>query len=165
MQRTETRQRTNTTEAVRYIQNRILGDLLAINEKFELRSEQHMRDLAHDVGEGLFYDCLDRFSVFLYRPYCDEPHRAYRYRRVAPGSFDHSLHSGRIVRDNSLVGGRFESEISPKDRFQWEELKRQRKLILNWMPCRGRSTAGMSERTNGGYESGAVGVSRTYLTR
>lgn len=165
MQRTATRQRTDTTEAVRYVQNRVLGDLLAINEKFELRSEQDMRDLAHDVGLGLFYDCLESLRLFLYRSRWYEPHRAYVYYRSAPGSFDSSPHSGRIAWDGDLVGGRLEFEVYPRNQALWESLKQKGLLCINWGPCSGRSTQGMTARADGGYASGDIGFSRTCFAR
>lgn len=165
MQLTATRQRTDTTEAVRYVHNRVLGDLLAINEKFELRLEQGMRDLAHDVGWGLYYDCLESLRLFLYRSGWDEPHRAYVYCRSAPGSFDPSPHSGRIARDRDLVGGRLEFEVYLRNQELWESLKQKGLLCINWGPCSGRSTQGMTARADGGYASGDIGFSRTCFAR
>ena len=165
MQQTVTRQRTSTMEAVRYVENRLLGDLLAIHEKFEMTTEERMRFLAHDVGVGLAHDCLDSLSIFLYRPGDYEFHRAYVYHRVAPGSFVHSPHSGRIARDSSLVGGRIDFELLPRDRPQWERLKQLGRLQLRWKPSRGRSMHGMYEQADGGYASGDVGISRTCFTK
>ena len=164
MQRTLNRQRTETTEAVRFVESRVLGDLLAIHEKFRMGAEDSMRSLAHDVGVGLRHDCLECLRLFLFPRFGYEPHRAYVYHRAAPGSFDHSPHSGRIARDGSLVDGRFEFEVWLRDRLSWEQLKREGRLRIPWGPCVGRSTRGMCVRPDGGYASGDVALSRTYLT-
>lgn len=165
VQQTMIRQRTDVTTDVRYVQNRVYGDLLAIHEAFGIDTKEHMYKLAHDVGLGLSSDCLGQLSLFLYQYGCFAPHRVYRYRRVAPGSFDHSSHSGRITRDANLFGGRLESEIALINRSVWEELKTRSQLYLRWGPCVGRSTYGMRERSDGGYASGEVGFSRTCLIR
>ena len=165
MQQTATRQRISTTVAVRYVRNRVLGDLLAIYEKFQMSTEERMRSLGHDVGVGLDDDCLDRLSLFLYRQGSSEPDRAYVYDRVAPGTFDPSRHSGRITRDSSLVGGCIDFEVCLRDRSRWERLIRGGALRLPWEPCRGRSTQGMYDEADGGYASGDVGFSRTCFLR
>ena len=165
MQRTATQQRTDTTEAVRYIRNRVLGDLIAIHDKFGMATEQLMYSLSHDVGVGLLYDCIESLRLFLYRSGWYEPHRAYVYHRVAPGSFDSSPHSGRIARDRDLVGGRLEFEVYLRYPELWESLKQKGLLCISWGPCSGRSTQSMTARADGGYASGDIGFSRTCFSR
>lgn len=164
MQRTTTIPRTDTAQAARYVANRILGDLLAIREKFGVSTDREVRDLAHDVEVGLQYDCLNRLSLFLYPKGWTRPHTAYLYDRVAPGSFSPSPHSGRIARCSILVGGYLHFEVSLRDASVWEQLK-VRSLKIAWSPCVGQSTNGMSAKSNGGYASGDIGFSRTYMRR
>ena len=165
MQRTMTAQRTDTTQAARYVSSRVLGDLLSIHEKFHMDAEWRMRELAHDVEVGLAYDCLSELRLFLYSPRSNQPIRVYIYERVASGSFAHSPHSGRIARSSELIGGRIEYEVGLRDRSIWEDLKRRNQLHLPWGPCSGKSIAGMSAAADGGYASGGLGFSRTMYTR
>lgn len=164
MQRTMTVQRTDTTQAARYVSSRVLGDLLSIHEKFGMSTEWEMRALAHDLEIGLAHDCLSNLRLFLYSLWSSQPIRVYIYERVASGSFAPSPHSGRIARSSELVGGRIEYEVGLRDRLKWEELKRYDLLDLSWNPCRGRSTAGMIAAADGGYASGELGFSRTMYT-
>lgn len=163
MQLTRTAQKTDTTEAARFVANRVLGDLLSIHEKFLMSTEREMRNLAHDIEVGLANDCLEALSLFLYPKGCQDPHTAYLYRRVAPGSFSSSAHSGRIVRCSMLVGGGLQFEVSLRNRATWDQLKPN--LKISWRPCVGRSTAGMSANADGGYASGELGFARTHLRR
>ena len=163
MPQTASRARTSTREAVRYVANRILGDLLAIHEKFRVPSESLLRSLAHDVSVGLYYDCLESLHLFLYRDGSPVPRRAYVYRRVAPSSFEHSPHSGRIASDPSLVDGRLDFEVQLRDSAVWDDLQKEGSFRIAWGPCIGQSTAGMYVRADGGYASGSVGLSRTCL--
>ena len=165
MQRTMTVQRTDTTQAARYVSSRVLGDLLAIHEKFGMSTEWEMRALAHDLEIGLAHDCLSNLRLFLYSLWSSQPIRVYIYERVASGSFAPSPHSGRIARSSGLVGGRIEYEVGLRDRLKWEELKRYDLLDLSWNPCIGQSTAGMTAVADGGYASGELGFSRTMYTR
>lgn len=164
MQRTMTVQRTDTTQAARYVSSRVLGDLLSIHEKFGMGTEWEMRALAHDLEIGLAHDCLSNLRLFLYSLWSSQPIRVYIYERVASGTFASSPHSGRIVRSSELVGGRIEYEVGLLDRLKWEDLKRYDLLHLSWNPCRGRSTAGMTAAADGGYASGELGFSRTMYT-
>ena len=164
MQRTMTVQRTDTTQAARYVSSRVLGDLLSIHEKFGMSTERELRALAHDLEIGLAHDCLSNLRLFLYSLWSSQPIRVYIYERVAIGSFASSPHSGRIARSAELVGGRIEYEVGLRDRLKWEELKRYDLLVLSWNPCRGRSTAGMTAAADGGYASGELGFSRTMYT-
>lgn len=163
MQRTAVQQMTDLALDARRVARRVEGDLLAIHEKFDMETESKLRDLAHDVEVGLAHDCIASLKLFLYRKGSSEPHRVYRYDRVAAGSFGPSPHSGRIDRDPLLVGGTLEFEVALRDRLTWEELKRTGKLRITWAPCGGRSTTGMNEVPDGGYQSGSIGFSRTCL--
>ena len=165
MQRTMTVQRTDTTQAARYVSRRVLGDLLSIHEKFDMNSESEMRKLVHDVELGLVHDCLSHLRLFLYPPRSSQPIRVYIYERVASGSFAPSPHSGRIARSSELIGGRIRYEVGLRDRPTWEYLKHHRQLHLSWSPCKGQSTAGMTAVADGGYASGELGFSRTMYTR
>lgn len=165
MQRTIVVQRTDTTEAARYVSDRVLGDLLSIHEKFGMSTEGEMKALAHDVELGLAHDCLSALRLFLYSPSGGQPARVYIYERVAVGSFAASPHSGRIARSWELVGGKIEYEVSLQDRSVWEKLKASNQLHLPWNYCRGRSISGMTATANGGYTSGDLGFSRTIYTR
>ena len=160
-----TAQRTDTTQAARYVSRRVLGDLLSINEKFEMGTETTMRKLAHDVEVGLAYDCLSELRLFLYSLWSNQPIRVYIYERVASGSFAPSPHSGRVARSSELIGGRIEYEVGLRNRPKWEYLKRNHQLRLSWSPCTGQSTAGMIATADGGYASGELGFSRTMYTR
>ena len=164
MQRTMTMPRTDTTQAARYVANRVLGDLLAIREKFGVSTDRELRDLAHDLEIGLRHDCLNKLSLFLFPRGWDNPHTAYIYDRVAPGSFRASPHSGRIARCSILVGGSLSYEVNLRDADTWDRLK-ARDLRITWSPCVGQSTHGMCAKSNGGYTSGDLGFSRAYLRR
>ena len=165
MQRTATVQRTDTTQAARYVSSRVLGDLLSIHEKFHMDTERRMKALAHDMEVGLIYDCLSELRLFLYSQWSTQPIRVYIYERVARGSFAPSPHSGRIARSSELIGGRIEYEVGLRDRSMWEALKSRHQLRLPWSSCSGRSTVGMSAAADGGYASGELGFSRTMYTR
>ena len=165
MLRTTTVSTIDTKAAARFVGNRVLGDLLSIHEKFGVRTEQELRNLAYDVTLGLLHDCLNRLSLFLYPTSWTQPHTAYVYERTAPGSFTPSSRSGRIERCSMLVGGTLDYEVSLRDRGVWDELKRQGHLKIDWKPCAGQSTAGMTNRTDGGYASGNIGFSRNHLRR
>lgn len=163
MQQTRVMQTTDTAQAARYVTNRVRGDLRAIHEKFNMSSLREIQNLADDVELGLSYDCLNRLSLFLYPPGRSTPHTAYIYKRVAPGSFEPSAHSGRIVRCNLLVDGYLEFEVGLRDSSKWASLRKQ--LKINWVSCIGTSTTGMTQAADGGYASGELGFSRTYLRR
>ena len=165
MQRTITDSTIDSRAAARFVGNRVLGDLLSINEKFGMRTEQELRSLAYDVTLGLLHDCLDRLSLFLYPISWTQPHTAYVYERTAPGSFTPSSRSGRIERCSMLVGGTLHYEISLIERHIWDELARAGHLKLAWKPCAGQSTTGMTSRTDGGYASGDIGFARNHLRR
>ena len=162
MQRTMTAARTDAA-AARFVSSRVLGDLLSIREKFSMSSDREVRDLAHDIELGLAWDCLNALNLFLYPPGWRLPHTAYIYRRVAPGSFEVSPHSGRIARCTILVGGTLKFEVSLRHRDVWETLKPQ--LRISWSPCTAQSTANMSAKADGGYASGELGFARTHLRR
>ena len=162
---TRTASGTDTTQAVRYLGNRVLGDLLSIHEKFSMGEEWELRALAHDVEVGLAHDCLSELRLFLYAVGSQDPTRVYVYERVAAGVFSASTHSGRIARSRELMGGRIEYEVGLRSRLTWDELKAEGQLRLSWSPCVGRSVAGMSATADGGYASGGLGLSRTVYTR
>ena len=162
---TRTMSRTGTAQAARYLGTRVLGDLLSIHEKFSMGDEGEMRALAHDVELGLAHDCLSELRLFLYAVRSQEPTRVYIYERVAAGTFSASTHSGRIARSRELTDGRIGYEVSLHDRATWDKLKAGGHLSLSWSPCVGRSIAGMSATTDGGYASGELGLSRTVYTR
>ena len=162
MQRTRTMSETDTTQAARFVSNRITGDLLSIHEKFGMKTERELRQLAHDIEIGLRHDCLESLSLFLYPPgWSSTVHTAYIYRRAAPGSFAPSPHSGRIERCSRLVGGSMRYEVRLRCRDTWAALKPQ--LLISWAPCVGQTTHGMSATADGGYASGQLGMSRTHL--
>lgn len=164
MQLTTTMPRTDVTQAARYLGNRVLGDLLAIREKFGVSTERELRDLAHDVEIGLRHDCLNSLSLFLFPKGWVIPHTAYVYHRVAPGTFRASSRSGRIARCSMLVGGSLSYEVSLRDKDTWYILN-ARSLRIAWSPCVGQSTDGMFAKSDGGYASGDLGFSRTCLRR
>ena len=161
MQRTRTMAQTDTTQAARYVSNRIRGDLLSIHEKFGMNTVSELGRLAHDIEVGLRHDCLDSLSLFLYPPGWHTPHTAYIYSRAAPGSFELSPHSGRIARCSILVGGFLRYEVRLRCSATWEALKPQ--LLIPWAPCVRQTTHGMSATADGGYASGQIGMSRTHL--
>lgn len=163
MQHTRTKQRTDTTQAARYVTNRLRGDLRAIHEKFNMSSMNELMNLAGDIELGLSHDCLSGLSLFLYPPAWTEPLTAYIYERVAPRSFAHSPHSGRIARCAPLIGDRLTFEVTLLDSNTWASLKPR--LKINWISCTGTSTAGMAATSDGGYASGELGFSRTRLQR
>ena len=165
MQRTTTAERTNTGVAARRVGRRVRGDLLAIHERFDMRTAKHLEDLAHDIQVGLEHDCISEFKLFLYKKGASEPTRAYTYRRTAPGSFAPSEHSGNIARNSSLVGGRLDYEVWPRSGGKWDQLKKAGKLRIGWSPCTGRSTAGMTSAADGGHASGQIGFARDCLSR
>lgn len=165
MQRTILQQKTDTNLAARRVARRVLGDLLAIHEKFDMDTESNVRNLAHDLELGLAHDCIESLKLFLYRKGATAPRRAYQYERVAAGSFSASAHSGRIVLDTLLVGGRLEFEVRLRDRKKWESLKADGNPLIRWGPCDGRSMSGMSSSSNGGYTSGSIGFARTCFTQ
>ena len=164
MQRTATMPKTDTAQAARFVANRILGDLLAIREKFRVSTEREVRNLAHDVEIGLRHDCLNSLSLFLFPKGWVYPHTAYVYDRVAPGSFRESPHSGRVARCSILVGGSLSFEVGLRDASTWYRLNTG-SLRIAWSPCLGQSTNGMFAQVDGGYASGDLGVSRTCLRR
>lgn len=163
MLQTRLMQTSDTRQAARYVTNRVRGDLRAIHEKFNMSSLREIQNLADDVELGLSYDCLSRLSLFLYPSGWSAPHTAYIYNRVAPGSFEPSAHSGRIVRCNLLVNGRLEFEVGLRDPEMWSDLRER--LKINWVSCLGTSTTGMSLAADGGYASGELAFSRNYLRR
>ena len=165
MQRTMVAQRTDTAQAVRYVTSRILGDLLSIHEKFGMSTVAELQDLAHDLELGLTHDCLSELRLYLAAAGADEPSRVYVYERVAAGSFAPSAHSGRIERSRELLDGRLEYQVSLRDRETWEHLKHTDQLRIRWLPCKRRSTSGMTERADGGYASGELSLARTMYTR
>ena len=165
MQLTMSRQRTDTDVAVRYVTNRVLGDLLAVQDRLGESGTDTIRSLAHDVGVGLLHDCLDSLSLFLFCRGQSDPNYVYVYRRAGPGSFEASPHSGRITRDHELSGGALDFELGIRDRSTWDDLKQRGELLIRWQTCVGRSMEGMSARPDGGYASGEVGLSRTFYSR
>ena len=165
MSATRTISRTDTTQAARYVGARVWGDLQSIHEKFSMGLLENLADLAHDIQVGLAHDCLDELRLFLYPPGVLQPGRVYKYERVAAGTFAPSSHSGRIERSHELIGGRLEYEVTPGDREMWERLKRSGQLRISWRRCTGRSIVGMTERADGGYAKGDLGLSRTVYTR
>ena len=152
-----------TEEDALWVGRRILGDLLAIHEKFGIATEGYMRGLASDISLGLVADCLDSLTLFLYEPYGIDPVAAYKYTRSAPSTFAASPHSGRIQRDSRLIGGRMEAEVTFRNKTTWNSLAHQ--FSLTWTHCVGQSIAGMIATANGGYAAGNVGMSRTYYSR
>ena len=163
MQQTRVMQTTDTTQAARYVTNRVRGDLRSIHEKFGMSSLSEIGNLADDIELGLCRDCLNGLSLFLYPHGWSTPHTAYKYERVAPGSFEHSAHSGRIVRCNLLVNGHLGFEVTLRDRQTWARLRPW--LKIKWVSCTGTSTAGMAGVADGGYASGDLGFSRTHCRR
>lgn len=167
MQRTAALQRADTTQAVCYVNRRVLGDLSSIHEKFGMSTVSELNDLAHDLEVGLACDCLSELRLFLYRPGAYQPSRVYIYRRTAIGSFSPSNHSGRIQRSAELAGGRLEYEVRLRDENAdaWDSLREEGRLRIPWQPCNGRSLSGMTAKADGGYASGELGLSRTMYTR
>lgn len=165
MQLTAVAQRTDTTQAARYVASRVLGDLLSIHEKFGVSTVADLHDLAHDLEVGLAHDCLSELRLYLTAVGAVQPSRVYVYKRVAAGSFAPSAHSGRIERSRELVGGSLEYEVSLRDRETWERLKQTGQLRKYWRPCNGRSTSGMTAKADGGYASGDLSLQRTVFTR
>lgn len=162
---TRTISQTDTTQAARYVSDRVLGDLLSIHEKFDMGTLSEMKRLAHDVRVGLAHDCLAELRLFLYPPSALQHSRAYIYERVGVGSFGPSPHSGRIERSSQLIGGRIEFEVTPHDRETWDRLKDDGKLRISWRPCIGRSMDGMTAKADGGYAKSDLAFSRTAYTR
>lgn len=165
MPATRTDSRTDTSQAARFVGTRVLGDLQSIHEKFAMGPLERLEDLAHDVQVGLANDCLTELRLFLYPPFASQYTRAYVYQRVAVGSFAPSARSGRIERSPELVGGRVGFEVTLRDVATWERLQNQGQLRISWYSCTGRSTSGMTERSDGGYARGDLGLSRTVYTR
>ena len=164
MQRTMVAQRTDTAQDVRYVSNRVLGDLLSIHEKFGMATESSMRALAHDVQVALTYDCISALRLLLYPPGWTVALRVYDYQRVAPGSFEASPHSGRIERCALLVGGSITFEVSVKDTEIWDRLSSNQEFALNWRSTQGTSLSGLRATANGGYGAGDVALARTVYT-
>ena len=162
---TRTASRTDTTQAARYVSDRVLGDLRSIHENFDIGTLGEMNDLAHDVRVGLTHDCLAELRLFLYAPSALQHTRSYVYKRVAVGSFGPSSHSGRIERSPQLVGGSIKYEVTPRDQKTWNWLKDDGRLRISWRSCIGRSLSGMRARADGGYAKSDLGLSRTVYTR
>ncbi len=158
---------TDTDLAARRISRRVHGDLLSMIEKLDVTSSTNISSLVHDLRVGIARDCIEELSVFLYQKGADrdEPHRVYEYRRVARGTFEESAHSGRVLYDATLAGGRIEFEVTPRNRTVWDNLKRDGKLEIPWSRCKGRSTAGMALSADGGYGAGSIGLARSCRTR
>lgn len=163
--RTLATQRTNTTQDARYLARRVLGDLLSIHEKFDIGTVRRMRDLAHDLEIGLDYGCVTTFRIFLYPQGESVPSHCYHYERASVGVFQERTHSGGITRAPSLRHGWHRCEIRLSAPDVWYDLRQRGALRLPWSSCVGISTAGMTSSTDGGYASGALGVSRTLFTR
>lgn len=163
--RTAATQRTSTTQDAQFVARRVRGDLLSIHEKFGIGTERLMCDLAHDLELGLYHGCVATFRVFLYPPSSSDPSHCYHYERANVDTFQVRPHSGGIARAPSLLRGRHRCEIELSDAGTWDQLRRQGRLRRPWRSRVGTSTDGMTSSTDGGYASGALGVSRTLFTR
>ena len=157
---------TSTDLAALRIARRVHGDLLAMVEKLEVSSATSVADLVHDLGLAIAADAIELLSVFLYEKGAnsDSARRVYEYRRVARSVLEESTHSGRIINDATLRGGRIEFELRTRD-AAWASLKAKGNLKIAWSDCTARSKAGMSTTPDGGYGAGTIGLSRSCLIR
>ena len=161
MQKTALRTMEITGQDAARVARRLLGDLLAIHETYGMGTESYFQDLAHDLEMGLYHRCLTtiRFRLFPTGSAIEDEILVYE---VVDGEIVSSSHSGRLVYNPRLDGGRFQVHVTYCN--GWNALKGGT-LKLNWTEGDAPSTAAMTATPDGGYGSGALRVSRTAFRR